>query len=457
MTKAAKRKAPMRFNPGFVRQAVANAGSPAEIARFLGVSRQAVKFWCDGEFVPSEEHIRALAAEYGVSPAGAWCEAELPAGPLADLLIKMLHVRHVSLRRIAEGTGVPLGTLSEIKNGKRQAKPKQDEAIRRFCVETCPEITGQGVTSSWAARERGRRQCGRRVAMNLSEDVVRFFKLQDDPWRGDVRADKDVFLTKDYQRMHKHITRAVERRDFAVVAGDTGSGKTYMALKIIREIGKTRKKVKLVPILSPDVKQVGASTICDAIVKNLAPGTRPQVRTEKLAIQVCSILAEHNKAGNTPVLLIDDAHLCTPTTLRQLKRFYELRDVTALNPYEPLLAIVLLGWPDLVVTLKNNAALLEVASRADVVQLRGLRGEYAEYVKQKLARVGLRNGRAIFEPAAIKALKKIPQAQFPLCANRILSQAMFLCWEESQQKARPVKKRGVVTADDIKHAAEGVL
>ena len=453
----AKAKTPMRFNPGFVRQAVANAGSQAEIARFLGVSKQAVKFWCDGEIAPSDEHVRALAEEYGLSPEGAWCEAEVPTGPLAELLAKMLQFRHVSLRRMTEGTGVPLGTLSEIKNGKRQAKADQDEAIRRFCVETCPEITGQGVTSSWAARERGRRQCGRRVAMNLSEDVVRFFKLQDDPWRGDVRADRDVFLTRDYQRMHKHVTRAVDRRDFAVIAGPTGSGKTYMALKIIREIGKARKKVKLAPILSPDIKQVSASTICDAIVKNLAPGTRPQVRTEKLAIQVCSILAEHNTAGNTPVLLIDDAHLCTPTTLRQLKRFYELRDVTALNPYDPLLAIVLLGWPELSVTLNNNAALLEVARRADVVQLRGLRGEYDTYVKQKLARVGLRNGRAIFEPAAIKALARIPQAQFPLPANRILSRAMYLCWEETQQKARPVKKRGVVTADDIKHAAEGVL
>ena len=48
-------KTPMRFNPGFVRQAVANAGSQAEIARFLGVSKQAVKFWCDGETVPSNE------------------------------------------------------------------------------------------------------------------------------------------------------------------------------------------------------------------------------------------------------------------------------------------------------------------------------------------------------------------------------------------------------------------
>lgn len=285
--------------------------------------------------------------------------------------------------------------------------------------------------------------------MNLSDDVVKWYGLKDDPWRLDVLRDQDVFMTADFQRMHKAITRAVERRDFLVIDGPTGSGKSQMARRLIREVTK-RRKIKLVPILAPDVKQINSSTICDALVRNLAPGDRPEVRNEKLAIQVCTILCTHHAAGSIPVLVIDDAHRCTPSTLSQLKRFHEFRDLASADPYEPLIAIVLLGWPELSLTLMNNASLLEIARRADIIQLRGLRGEHADYIRQKLARVGA-NGNPIFDKPAVEALRKAPSSQWPLALNRICSRAMFLAWDDrkSRKPARPT-----VTAADIAQAAK---
>lgn len=441
------------FNPAFIRQAVLNVGSQAELARLLGCSRETVRLWCDGHSIPDDEHIALIAEAAGLAPDSAWCEPELPAGPLDGIVRRLTQHAHVSLRTISAATGIALGTLSEIQNGKRTATAQQETAVREFARDRLVCVAGMPLSSSWAARERGRRSIRRCSNVNLPDDAVRFFRLKDDPWRLDVREDRDVFITRDYERMHKLVTRAVERRDFAVVAGPTGSGKSQMARRIIREITR-RKRVKLVPIVAPDVKQINSSTIMDALVKNLAPGTRPEVRTEKLAIQVCSILIAHHAAGNLPVLLIDDAHRCTPTTLGQLKRFHEFRDIGGADPYEPLLCIILLGWPELSLTLRNNADLLEVARRADMVELRGLRGEHADYVKRKLARVGA-NGHAIFEPAAIKALASLPQAQWPLPTNHICARAMFLAWEE--RATRPKKDQGVVTAADIKHAAEEVL
>jgi len=440
---------PPVFNPAYIRQAARDAGGQAEVARLLGVSKETVRNWCDGRSVPQAEAIDALADELGLDALAAWLEPELPDAPVADVLFQLNQRRHVSLRSIHKGARVPLGTLSEILNRKRSGftNPDHEERFRQFAATKLVA----GKTSSWAAREKARRPCARRCAMNLSDDVLGYFKLRADPWRLDVRADKDVFATKDYQRMHKLITRAVDRRDFAVIDGPTGAGKSQMCRAIIRQVNR-RKAVKLVPILAPDVRLVSASTICDALVKNLAPGNRPEIRTEKLAIQVCEILIQHHRAGNVPVILIDDAHKCTPSTLSQLKRFYEFRDVAGDQPYEPLMAIVLLGWPELSLTLANNPTLLEIARRADILQLRGLRGEHANYIQQKLLRVGPKGGRTIFQKAAVAELRRVPQAQWPLAVNRICSRAMYLAWAE--RKTRAKNAQGQVTADDVRHAAE---
>lgn len=285
--------------------------------------------------------------------------------------------------------------------------------------------------------------------MNLSEDVLKFYGLNDDPWRLDIRVDSDVFLTRDFARMQKAISRAVERRDFAVVSGPTGAGKSQMARRVLGEIAR-RKTVRLVHVLAPDIKLISSSSLCDALVKTLAPGTRVQVRTEGLAIQVVAILREHRRLGNTPIIIIDDAHRCLINTLSQLKRFWEFR---APESYEPLLGIVLLGWPELPLTMLNNPELLEVARRADIVELRGLRGEHDDYLKRKLARVG--GKRTIFEAAAVKAFAQVPQAQWPLPTNRIASRAMRLAFDLA--RTRPEKHRGLVLADDVRQAAQEVV
>jgi len=448
----------MRFNIDFVRQAAANCGQDtglsgqAELARLLGVSREAVRQMCDGVFIPTPHHIDLMCDELHMAPEAAWLPAVLPTEKLGPLMEKIFQGAHFSLRHVHAETGIALGTLSEIKNGKRKATPAQDLALREFARDNVPMTGGLAATSQWAARQRGR---GRRCPqMNLNDDVLKHFRLKDDPFRLDVRTDKDVFPLRDFGRMQKLFTRVIERHDFGVVAGPTGSGKSVMARRLVREIARRRSAtVKLVPIEAPDVKQVTASTLCDALVDTLAPGTKGQIRTEKLARQVCRILIEHHRQGNLPLLLIDDAHRCTPSTLSQLKRFWEFRDLGDADPYSPLLAIILLGWPGLATKLRNNPALLEVARRADIVELRGLRGQHAEYIRKKLARVGGKP--TTFAASAIKQLARIPQAQWPLPANRIASRAMYWVWYD--HKVRKPKERGVVLAADIARAAEEVV
>jgi type II secretory pathway predicted ATPase ExeA len=285
--------------------------------------------------------------------------------------------------------------------------------------------------------------------MNLSDEVLSFYGLKEDPWRGDVRSDRDVFPTRDFQRIHKMVTRAVSRKDFAVVSGPTGAGKTDMTRRVLHEIGK-RKSVKLVEILTPNVKLMSAASLCDALVMGLAPGAKTQIRTEKLALQVVDVLREHQRQGNTPVIVLDDAHECGINVLRQLKRFWQFRSAES---YEPLIGIILLCWPELPLGLANNPDLLEVTRRADIVDLCGINGEHEEYLSKKLARVGAR--RKIFTAGSVRAFKRIVKAQWPLPTNRIAARSMLLAYD--CRKTRTAAQSGVVLPEDVLKAAEDTV
>lgn len=439
---------PPAFNPAFIRQAVADLGSAAELARLLGVSKESVSLWCEGRNAPAQSHIDLIASELGLPPESAWLEPpELTPDRVRLLADRVLHNSRIGTRRLHDLSAIPLGTCSELRNDKRQPNPAQLDILARIALEHMPSVSKR-VSSSWAAAERARRSC-RRSAMNLSDDVLKFFGLSDDPWRLDVRCDGDVFLTRDFGRVHKLISRAVERRDFAVVAAPTGAGKTDMSKRVLNEIRK-RRSVRLVEVFMPDVKQLSSAALCDALVLNLAPGTKGQIRTEKLAVQVVEILREHRRQGVSPVIIIDDAHQCTISVLRQLKRFWQFRSPES---YEPLLGIILLGWPVLPLTLHNNPELLEVARRADIVELRGLHGEHADYIQRKLHRVG-GNGQ-VFDGPALRAFGSVPQAQWPLPTNRIASRSMRLAFDLA--RTRPEKQRGLVLADDVRQAAQEVV
>jgi general secretion pathway protein A len=431
------------FNPLFARQAVANCGNAAELARLCHVSKEAVSNWCDGSNRMEQKYVDVIADSLGLAPESAWLPA--PEAGRDELLAKLWSNRVASLRRVHERTGLAVGTLSEIRSGKRKPKPDQIDLI----LDKCSDLIPKTRPSAWAKREGSRRPLRRCAQMNLNEEVLKFYGLKEDPFRGDVRSDKDIFPTRDFQRLHKLLTRAVERKDFAVAAGPTGAGKTDMTRRILNELGK-RKSVKFIEILTPSVKAMSAPSLCDAILMELAPGDKTQVRNEKLALQVVDALRKHYQQGNTPVIVVDDAHECGISVLRHLKRFWQFR---AAGGYEPLVGIILLGWPQLPLNLANNPALLEVTRRADIVEMRGLRGEHADYLAKKLARVGCK--KTLFPANAIRALASVPSAQWPLPTNRIAARALRLACELA--KTRPAAQRGIVLPEDILKAAEETI
>ena len=79
---------------------------------------------------------------------------------------------------------------------------------------------------------------------------------------------------------------------------------------------------------------------------------------EAKARQAQKMLAESSRAGNSHVLVIEEAHDLSIQTLKVLKRFWELED-----GFKRLLAIILIGQPELKLRLDQMRLLVKEVTR----------------------------------------------------------------------------------------------
>jgi type II secretory pathway predicted ATPase ExeA len=175
---------------------------------------------------------------------------------------------------------------------------------------------------------------------------------------------------------------------------------------------------------------------------------KPRIKLEQKTRQVQSLLLERSKQGYRSVLIIEEAHDLHTSTLKYLKRFYELED-----GYRKLLGIILIGQVELK-TLFNESThveMREVIRRIHVAEIKGLNGHIADYLALKFKRVGAKLD-DIFEGPAIAALaqrltthdrhnKKISHA-YPLVVNNYASKAMNMACDMGESKVT----EGVVVA-----------
>ena len=96
------------------------------------------------------------------------------------------------------------------------------------------------------------------------------------------------------------------------------------------------------------------------------------------------MLRDSRRAGNSHVLIIEEAHGLPIPTIKHLKRFFELED-----GFKKLLSIILIGQPELKLKLsETNHEVREVVQRCEVVELAPLDSRLEEYLKFKLDRIG---------------------------------------------------------------------
>lgn len=242
----------------------------------------------------------------------------------------------------------------------------------------------------------------------LTPATRKHFNLAADPFKNDVTQASDVFISQDIRFVRETLWQTAKHGGMLGIVGESGSGKSTLVDDFKDRL--VREGRDLV-VIEPSVlymeendakgKTLKSAAIVQAIIDTVAPGVAPARDLEARARQVKKLLTAGHRAGQRHLLLIEEAHCLPKATLKHLKRFSEIKDGLS-----PMLSVVLIAQPELRARLSvSDPDVREVAQRCDIVELPPLDGYLAEYLKFKLARIGVDVAQVI-TPEGIAALRE---------------------------------------------------
>lgn len=275
----------------------------------------------------------------------------------------------------------------------------------------------------------------------LTQAAKQAFGLPRDPFNEEIHSAEDIFATPDIKYVREAMYQTAAHGGFIAVVGESGAGKSTLREDLHDRISRENRPIIVIEpyVLAMEENDQKGKTlksvhIAEAILEAVAPGVTPRRSPEARFRQIHRALQESAKAGNRHVLVIEEAHGLPKTTLKHLKRFFELK-----QGFERLLGIILIGQTELAAKLsETDPAVREVVQRCEVVTLQPLTdGKLAQYLQFKFARVGA-DWRRIVSEDAVDAIAErlqhrartprgshITSLLYPLAVNNLVSAAML--------------------------------
>jgi len=273
----------------------------------------------------------------------------------------------------------------------------------------------------------------------ISQEALRHFKLFRNPFVDDIQRDADIYMSDEHRYIEAAIIDAARHGGFLAVIGEVGSGKSVMRRKVIEQLKKDNDILVIFPQII-DKGRVNASSLCDAIVMDIS-SEKPRIKLEQKARQVQSLLLDRAKSGYRACLIIEEAHDLSISTLKYLKRFYELED-----GFRKLLGIILIGQTELkhMFNESTHVDMREVIRRVQVAEIKGLNGNLREYLSIKLKRVGGKPEDVFSDDAYDALLRRLSSLDrdgktkvshaYPLLVNNYTAKAMNMAFEIGNPK-----------------------
>lgn len=228
---------------------------------------------------------------------------------------------------------------------------------------------------------------------SLSQQAKRQFGLLANPFTSDVQSADELFKTPDISYVQASLLHTAKHGGFIAVTGESGSGKTTLRRDLIDRLNREGHNVIVIEpyVLATEDNDIKGKTlkaahIAESILSTLAPLENPKRSPEARFRQVHNLLKESSRAGNTHVLIIEEAHSLPLPTLKHLKRFFELED-----GYKKLLGIILIGQDELAQKLsEHNPHIREVVQRCEIVTLNPLNpADIGSYLAQRAKALNL--------------------------------------------------------------------
>jgi len=244
--------------------------------------------------------------------------------------------------------------------------------------------------------------------------IFNFFGLRENPFK--INPDpRFLFVTDEARATSDELAYAIRtRKGLILLTGEVGTGKTMLIRRLLDWLAEQKMPTAL--IFNSHIKP---EHLLDFILNDFGVPCASNLKSEKL-IALNRWLLERYRAGQTPVLIVDEAQGLEPAALEEIRLLLNFE-----TPREKLLQIVLAGQPELEIKLKRHdlrqlRQRITIRCRTAPLTLEQTHG----YISERL-RVAGADGHPIFEPDAVGCVhaysRGIPRVINVLCEHSLVN------------------------------------
>ena len=249
----------------------------------------------------------------------------------------------------------------------------------------------------------------------------KFFGLRANPFS--VSPDpRYLFMTRHAQEALDLLTYGIQsRKGFILLTGEVGTGKTTLVNKLLELMRQQQVATAFIFNSRLDVQ-----TFLNYMMADFGIPCDSQSKGQML-IQFYNWLLDRYRAGETAVLIVDEAQNLSGELLEEIRMMTNVESFT-----EKLLQILLVGQPELEQTIKQpqlRQLRQRISLRARTYPL--TLGEMKLYVNQRL-RIAGSNGEQLFDPEALAAIYRYSNG-IPRLVNLICEQCLVSAFVDQQR------------------------
>src|SRR5579859_6817021 len=252
------------------------------------------------------------------------------------------------------------------------------------------------------------------AATFMPPTIFNFFGLRENPFK--INPDpRFLFVTEQTRATADELTYAIRnRKGLILLTGEVGTGKTMMVRRLLDWLAEQKTPTAL--IFNSHIKPEHS---LDLILNDFGITCPSNLKSDKL-LALQRWLLDRYRAGQTPVLIVDEAQGLEPVALEEIRLLLNFE-----TPREKLLQIVLAGQPELEIQLKRHELRqlrqrITIRCRTASLTLDQTHG----YIRERL-RIAGASGSPIFEPDAVGSIhaysRGIPRVINFLCEHSLVN------------------------------------